>query len=173
MKTIIVYGSQYGTTKRYAQELSRRTGLPCLPYGEAKEIRDYDKVVYLGALYAGGVLGLAKTAKQMAPGQRLILATVGLADPDAPENRESITRSVSRQLPGELFQNTALFFLRGGIDYQTLTLPHRAMMGLLIQKVRRLPPEERNAEAEALLATYNQAVDFVDFDRLEPILQAL
>ena len=28
MKGIIVYGSQYGTTKQYAKELSKQTGLP-------------------------------------------------------------------------------------------------------------------------------------------------
>ena len=28
MKTLIIYGSQYGSTKRYAERLSKNTGLP-------------------------------------------------------------------------------------------------------------------------------------------------
>ena len=34
MDGLIVYGSKYGTTRRYAEELSRLTGLPAIPCGE-------------------------------------------------------------------------------------------------------------------------------------------
>ena len=36
--TIIIYGSQYGSTKRYAEQLAKLTELEAVDYKEAKEI---------------------------------------------------------------------------------------------------------------------------------------
>ena len=55
--SIIIYGSQYGTSKRYAERLSAITGIRCVSRKEAKGINDYERVIYMGGLYAGSVLG--------------------------------------------------------------------------------------------------------------------
>ena len=81
MKTLIIYGSQYGSTKRYAERLAEMTGIEAVDYKNAKNINDYDKIIYLGALYAGGVTGLKKTVGRLSSNQELIIVTVGLADP--------------------------------------------------------------------------------------------
>ena len=82
MDGLIVYGSKYGTTRRYAEELSRLTGLSAIPCREFRGLAEGHILVYLGALYAGGVLGLKQAMKglSLGDGQRLIVATVGLAD---------------------------------------------------------------------------------------------
>ena len=80
MKTIIIYGSQYGTTKRYAEHLSEMTGIEAVAFKEAKNIDKYDRVIFMGALYAGSVLGLRKTVSNMSPKQELVIVTVGLVD---------------------------------------------------------------------------------------------
>ena len=61
MRTIIVYGSQYGTAKRYAEALAGKTGSEITSYEEVMDLDVYDNIVFIGALYAGGVLGLKKT----------------------------------------------------------------------------------------------------------------
>ena len=61
MNSIIIYGSRYGSTKRYAERLAEITGLKAVFYTDVKNVADYDRVVYLGALCAGGVMGLKKT----------------------------------------------------------------------------------------------------------------
>ena len=65
MTNIIIYGSHYGTTKEYADELSRRTKIQALPYEKIKEINNYDNIIYLGAVYAGGILGMSKTLNKL------------------------------------------------------------------------------------------------------------
>ena len=65
MNNIIIYGSHYGTTKQYAEELSKRTNIEAISYQSVKEINNYDNIIYLGGLYAGGVLGLSKTIKKL------------------------------------------------------------------------------------------------------------
>ena len=173
MKTLILYGSQYGTTKRYADELSRLTGLPAVSYEKAPDLAGCEQIVYLGGLYAGGVKGLKQTARKFPAGVRLILVTVGLADVQDEQNIENIRRSVRRQLPAGLLQNTVLFHLRGGIDYSRLNLTHRTMMTLLYNHARKLPPEQQNAETRAMIETFGTKVDFVDVAALGPVVAAI
>ena len=83
MSNIIIYGSHYGTTKQYAKELSRRTNIEAISFENVKEINNYDKIIYLGGLYAGGVLGMTKTLKKLnkISNKTIILVTIGLSDP--------------------------------------------------------------------------------------------
>ena len=46
-------------------------------------------------------------------------------------------------------------------------------MSLLHSKVSKMPESELNAEAKAMLETYGQKVDFVDFTSLEKIVNIL
>ena len=167
MDGLIVYGSKYGTTRRYAEELSRLTGLSAIPCREFRGLAEGHILVYLGALYAGGVLGLKQTMKGLSfrEGQRLIVAT----DPNNPQNRAHILASLKRQMSPVLFSQAIFFHLRGGIDYAVLSPRHRAMMAAMCFSLRRKPARQRSAEDQALLETYGKQVDFTDFSALVPI----
>lgn len=175
MKQIIVYGSRYGTARQYAEALSRQCGIPCVSWQAAADIDSYDTIVYIGALYAGGVLGLSKTFRtlQEPRNRRILIATVGLADPSDPENTAHIKESLRRQVSGAVYDAARLYHLRGGIDYAKLCLKHRMMMAMLCKKVKSMPAENLRAEDHALLETYNQKVDFVNFMSLAPLRDAL
>ena len=69
MNTIILYGSEYGATRRYAEKLAEQIGLPAVSYEKAGSLAGYEQIVYLGGLYAGGVKGLKKTAKRSRRGR--------------------------------------------------------------------------------------------------------
>lgn len=172
MNSIILYGSEYGTTLRYAEKMSRLTSIPALSYESVRDFSGYNLVVYFGGLYAGGVKGLKHTVKQLSADTKLILATVGLADVTDEENLRNIRRSVRKQLPERLWENTSLFHLRGGIDYSRLSFTHKTMMTLLYNKAKRLPEEKKTAEVRAMIETFNTKVDFVDLDALSPIVAA-
>ena len=171
MDGLIVYGSKHGTTRRYAEELSRLTGLSAIPCREFRGLAEGNVLVYLGALYAGGVLGLKQKMKALSiqEGQRLIVATVGLADPREPQNQAHIRAALQKQLPPELSERAVLFHLRGGIDYAVLSPRHRAMMAAMCFSLRRKPARKRSAEDQALLETYGKQIDFTDLSTLAPI----
>lgn len=172
---IIIYGSQYGTAKKYAEELAKRTCFDIKSFEEAADINNCDTVVYIGALYAGGVLGMKKTFAKMSQckNKNIFIATVGLADPTDAGNVNSIKSSIKKQLSKELYEKARIFHLRGGIDYSQLGLKHKAMMALLYKKAVGLPEERKTAEVKAMIETYNQKVDFVDFETLNCILDIL
>ena len=80
MNTLIIYGSQYGTTKRYAEKFAEMTDLPIISFEDIENLEKYERVVYFGALYAGGVKGLNNTIKKLSLNTKLVIVTVGLAD---------------------------------------------------------------------------------------------
>ena len=172
---IIIYGSQYGTTKQYAMELSKKTNIKAESYEDIKNIDEYETIIYIGALYAGGVLGMAKTLKKISNSEnkKIIIVTVGLADPMNKENINNIENSMKRQLSNEIYEKAYIYHLRGGIDYSKLNFLHKTMMRLLYKKVKGLPEEKKTAEDKAMIDTYNQKVNFVDFSNLENIISEI
>lgn len=162
MRTLITYGSRYGSAAHYAQKFAEYTVSPVLPFRERKSLDGYDRVIHFGALYAGGVLGLRKTVSLLPPNAELIIVTVGLADVQDAENIQNIRNAIRRQLPEDVFERSRIFHLRGAIDYGKLTLKHRTMMALLYAKAKGLPEEKKNAETQAMIETYGKQVSFVD-----------
>lgn len=142
---IIIYGSRYGSAKRYAERLAELTGLDVVDHKEAKDIGEYDRIVYIGSLYAGGVTGLKQTVSKMTPRQELVVATVGLADPTDATNVAHIRQSIKSQIPAHFYDESRIFHLCGAIDYTKLNLKYRLMMSLLAKKVAKLPEEQQNA----------------------------
>ena len=173
MKKLIVYGSHYGSTQRYAQKFAELTDLPVVSYKELPGLTEYNLIIHFGGLYAGGVLGLKKTLKAMGTHGKLIVITVGLADVTSKETQESILKSLRTQVPEPLLKESAVFHLRGAIDYSKLSFTHKTMMTLLYQKAKKLPEEKQSSDTKAFLETFNSHVDFVDFSSLTPIVKAI
>ena len=175
MSNIILYGSHYGTTKQYAEELSRRTNIEVSSFKTIKDINQYDTIIYLGGLYAGGVLGMAKTLKNLndVSHKKIILVTVGLADPTDEVNKNNIRNNIKRQLKKEVFEKAKIFHLRGGIDYSKLNFGHKTMLRLLYNSIKNLSEEKQTAEDKAMIETYNKKVNFIDFSSLDDIIREI
>lgn len=175
MDRIIIYGSCYGTAKLYAEALSEKTGIKAVSYDRISGLDRYETIVYVGGLYAGGVRGMAKTVKKIPADtcRRFIVVTVGLADPEDEKNVRNIRASAGKQIPGGLRARTEFYHLRGGIDYGKLNLVHRTMMKLLYEQVKKQPVEQQDAETRAMIETYGKKADFIDLDRLDPIVKML
>ena len=175
MSNIIIYGSHYGTTKQYAKELSRRTNIEAISFENVKEINNYDKIIYLGGLYAGGVLGMSKTLKKLnkISNKTIILVTIGLSDPTDEKNINNIRNNIKIQIQKEIFEKAKIFHLRGGIDYSKLNFAHKTMMRLLYNAVKNVPQEKQTAENRAMIETYNRKVDFIDFSSLDKIINEI
>ena len=172
MSNIIIYGSHYGTTKQYAEELSKRTNIKAISFKKFnQQINDYDNIIYLGALYAGGVLGMSKTLKKLnnISNKKILIATVGLSDPTDEVNKNNIRNNIKNQIPKEVLEKAKIFHLRGGIDYSKLNFAHKTMMKLLYNAVKNLPNEKQTAEDRAMIETYNKKVNFIDFSSLDKI----
>ena len=175
MSKIIIYGSNYGTTQHYAEELSKRTEIRAVGYDLIKDLTSFDTIIYLGGLYAGGVKGLKSITKLISKNNKskIIIITVGLADVTDEENTKNIKKSIKMQVPMEIYDKAEIFHLRGGIDYRKLSFKHKTMMTLLYNKAKKLPEEKQTAEVKAMIQTFNQQVNFIDFDKLNQIIDVI
>lgn len=171
MKALVVYASRYGSTEEYAQAFAAKHSLKAIPFNQLHSFEDYDTIFHFGALLGGGTYGLKDTLKRLdsSGNQRLIIVTVGLSDPHVQENREQIRKNIEAQVPETILNQTAIYHLRGRINYQELSLLHRLMMYMVYSKAKRTPPEEKTEETQGIIDTYNQTVDFVDLDSLDQI----
>lgn len=175
MKSVVLYGGKYGSAERYARELAEKIDCPCFSYKEIKELASYDRVIYLGSLYEQGVCGLQQTLKRLARagGAEFVLATVGLGDPTNKANTDCIKKTLRNQMSARQYDRTKLYHLRGAFDYSKLGRGHRLMMRLLYGRLKKVPAEERSVQEKMIFKTYGQAVDYVDFSTLEPLISDL
>ena len=118
---------------------------------------------------------MKKTMAKYEPGEdkKLIVVTVGLADPTDKENTDHIKGGVKKQQPVGVYEKATVLHLRVAIDYTKLNLKHKTMMGLLVRKAKNLPEKKKNAEVRAMIETYNQVVDFIDFESLSSVISIL
>jgi len=167
MKNIaVIYKSKYGTTKRYAEWIAQELSATLMEESQVKpsQLQSYDVVVYGGGLYASGILGQKLVAEN--PCKRLIVFTVGLARPEITD----YSSILEKNFPPELLAKTKVFHLRGGIDYQKLSLVHKGMMAMMKKMVTQKAGKEASGDEQAFLETYGGTVDFTDKKTIEPIL---
>lgn len=172
MAKLIIYGSQYGVTKKYAERLGEMTDTKVISYQQAKDqLTDasLDTIVYMGSLYAGAATGLKETAKLFPENCKIIIVTVGLMSPELLDT--NLKKSVQRQVPKDVFERAERFHLQGAIDYSILSKKHKKMMGFLCNALKLKP--KKTADDRALIDSYNKSLYLVDFDKLEAIKRYL
>ncbi len=152
---IIIYGSQHGSAKRYAEGLAERTGLKAVDYKEADS------------------LGLYNRMAKLTHGQELYVITVGMVDPEDQAFIGPLREALKKQIPPQMYDENRIFHLRGAIDYSQLELKYRILMKMMYSQAAKLPEEKLTSEFKAVLATYGKKVDYVDLEMLRPLTAAL
>mgnify|MGYP003195163907 FL=1 len=173
LKSIIVYGSKYGTAKRYAEKLSEMTNIPAVSYKKIGRLKEYDLVIHFGSIYAGGIKGLKKTVKSIRKDVKLIIATVGLYDINDEGNVEAIKKGISSRLSSQIMDNTTIFNLRGSIDYEKLSFAHKQLIKLLCKILKSIPEDKKMPEQDDMLKCLKSKADFVDFSLLDQIVDEI
>lgn len=155
MVTAVVYASATGFTRRYAQLLGEKTGLPVYELGKGDLPIPGTEVIYLGWLMAGSVKGLNRARKKW--NVRAVCA-VGMGTPEMGQGEE-----LARKLPG-----LPVFYLQGGYAPEKLTGVNKVMMGFMAKAMSKKPPkDEKEAEMQA---AFRDGCDFVDGANLAPVL---
>lgn len=110
MVKAVVYTSNSGYTRKYAEMLGEKLGVEAVALADAKgKVNKGDSVVYLGWLMAGSVQGLKKAIKTY---DIKAVCGVGMAPP-SDEERERVAKQ--NKMPTEDF-----FLLQGGFDMNKL-----------------------------------------------------
>ena len=68
----------------------------------------YNNIIYLGALYAGGVLGMSKTLKKLnnISNKKLLLQQLVFQTQTDEANKNNIRNNIKNQIPKEVFKKS-------------------------------------------------------------------
>ena len=154
----IVYTSQTGHTRRYAELLAGQTGLPACPLAQAeRQLAPGTPVIYLGWVCASHVKGYARAARRFSV---CAVGGVGLCPTGAMQTEVRRATAVPAQVP--------LFTLQGGIDRSRL----RGMNGLAIRMLTSglAGQKQRTPQEEQMLALLRQDTDCISPANLAGLL---
>ena len=159
----IIYTSESGYTKKYAELLSQRTGLAIYELKSIKnaKIPKGESVIYLGWLMAGKIKGYKKASKLF--DVRAVCA-VGMAAPGM-QSPEKIKQQ--NNLSG-----TPFFYMQGGFDINKLHGIHKLMMNIMAKTVgKKLENKsDKTADEADMLEMLTKGGDHVREENLADVL---
>lgn len=118
MINAIVFTSNSGYTKKYAELLGEKTSLPVYSAKDAKKnLKTGEEIIYLGWLMASGIKGYKAAAKKY---RIAAVCGVGMGSGDGQSNDIKKANSLPESLP--------LFVLQGGFNIDKLHGIYKFMM---------------------------------------------
>lgn len=172
MKTLVVYTSQTGFTKRYAEWIAEKTKADLFDLkdvqGKDGDFFDaYDAIVYAGWCMAGKLVKLNWFLDKVPrlKGRKLAAVAVGASPNESPD----VAAAMKNILPDEHRQYVKVFYCQGGIDYEKMKLPSKLMMRLFASSLKK-SKDEKMREMGSLI---DHSYDISDIRYIEPLLSFL
>ena len=167
MKTIVIYNSQTGFTKRYAEWIAEAAGADCLELSAAKRksMDTYEAIVFGSWACAGSISKLKwfKSNLDKWSDKRLIAFCVGGSPIDNPE--------IEQALKQNFMKNVRIFYCPGGFNYEKMSVSSKLMMKMFI---KMLNAKKNKTEAEQeMIKMISTSYDISDKKYIEPILEYL
>ncbi|MBR5386138.1 MAG: flavodoxin [Clostridiales bacterium] len=174
MKTLIIYTSQTGFTKKYAEWLAQKTGGDMLELKEAQKKDDafftgYEAIVYGGWVMAASVVKVKWFLNKAASwkGKKLAVFCVG----GSPNDNPDIEGMLKNMMTDEQREYIKAFYCQGGFNYERMNAPSRLAMKMFVSalKKKKDPTEEEKIMTQMVATSY----DISDEKYLEPIVDYL
>ncbi|MGI6084871.1 MAG: hypothetical protein ACOYIF_05435 [Acetivibrionales bacterium] len=159
----IVYESNTGNTKKYAEMLGQKTGLPVYEHKEAsRHLGVNAEIIYMGWLFASTIKGYKKASKNYT-----VKAVCGVG------MRRSCEEAVKDIVEKNHISDTKAFYLRGGYDSKKLHGIYKFMMNMMSKTVLKQLVNKENKTDEDLesIDMINNGKSFVNEENLAPILE--
>ena len=171
MKTIVIYNSQTGFTKRYAQWIAEAAGADCLALEAAKKknLDAYEAIIFGGWACAGSISKLSwfKSNIDKWNGKKLIAYCVGASPIESPE----VELSLKRNFKESELKKVSVFYCPGGLNYEKMHAPSKLAMKMLIKTLTA--KKNKSAEEQEMIKMISASYDISDKKYIEPILKCL
>ncbi|MBE7041917.1 MAG: flavodoxin [Ruminococcaceae bacterium] len=171
MKTIVVYKTKYGSTKKYAEWIGEELNCPVVEAKsvKAEDLAEYDAIVYGGGLYAEVINGVTLLTKNMEKleGKRLAIYTTGITPLEYEEYYGKMV--MEKNFKPEIRGKIKTFHFLGKMVLKELSPVHRTALKTL-KKI--MSSKENPTEMERLLVTLCDADgDFSDRESIKPLIE--
>ena len=169
MKTAIIYVSQTGFTKQYAEWLAEEVQGDCMTITEAekKDFSGYGAVVFGGWCMAGTIkkLDWFKSKMSQWTDKKKLVFAVGASPIENPELEEGLRKIFA----GEEWKDVLSFYCPGGICYEKMKPVSKVMMKMFVKMLAKNKSEKEQAMAEMLAKSY----DISDRKYIIPMVECL
>ena len=174
MKTLIIYTSQTGFTKRYAEWLADKTGGDLLDLKDAQKksddyFEDYDAICYGGWAMAGSIVKVKWFLEKAVnwKDKRLAVFCVGGSPNDNPDVETFLQNALSEDQKKYI----KVFYCQGGFNYEKMKTPSKLAMKMFISvlKNKKDATEKEKGMAEKMSSSY----DISNIKFIEPIVAYL
>ena len=171
MKTIIIYNSQTGFTKRYAEWIAEAAEADCIELSAAKkkDLTAYEAIVFGSWACAGSISKISwfKGNIDKWAGKKLIVFCVGASPIENPE----VEIALSQIFNESERKKAALFYCPGGLNYDKMAAPSKLMMKLFVKSLKA--KKAKTQEDELMIKMISSSYDIAGKQYIEPILQCL
>jgi len=159
MINAIIYTSNSGYTKKYADILSKKLSLPCYELREAeKSVAEGEHIIYLGWVMANHITGLDKAFKKYVP---CCVCAVGLSEP----SEKNLTSLSNLNKTG----TAPLFYLQGGFDMKKQKGIKKFIMKMISSSLSK-KADKTNSE-KAMLKAISDGANFISEKNLEEVIK--
>lgn len=169
MKTIVIYNSQTGFTKRYAQWIAEETQAQCVEFKDAKkmDLSGFDNIVFGGWAMAGSITKIKWFLKkaQSLQGKKLAAFCVGASPAENPELDDFLKNITDK----EEFDNIKLFYCPGGLDYEKMSGASRTMMKMFVKMLDS--KKDKNENDLMQIKMVSSSYDIADKKYIKPIVE--
>ncbi len=171
MKTIVIYNSQTGFTKRYAQWIAEKTNADCVEFSKAKktDFDGYDAIVFGGWAVAGSISKLKWFKKNINKwnDKKLAVFCVGASPSENPEIEEALPKNFT----AEELKVVRWFYLPGGLDYEKMPAKSRVMMKMFVSALKA--KKDKTQDDLNQIRIMSSSYDISDIKYIEPIIDYL
>lgn len=172
MKTIVIYKSKTGFTKKYAEWIAEALSADIYDISKVRisMLDDYDAIVFGGSLHAAGVTGLKMITDNFdkLKSKRIAVFATGAS----PAREEVINEVRDKNFTQEQQKYVKFFYSRGGFDYNKLPIIDKFLMMLLKVKIKNKKRKNIKLTSDeiGMLNAYDNPVDFTNRKNIEDII---
>ena len=169
MRTLVIYESQSGNTKRYAEDIAKAVSADILPRKKfrAKMIKNYDVIVFGGWVRGTQIVGLNDFLAfyDDMDGKDIIIFSVGMSMA-TPEMRKNLISSNILDL-----YHVRYYAFQGGFDFSKLNWKNKFLFNTAIRQIENDP----NATADMKMASYvkDHPINYYDEAKVNRVIEVI
>jgi len=169
MRTIVLYVSQAGSTKKYAEDIAAYSGGDAMPLKRFKnrDYKKYDTIVFGGWIMGNTIQGLNKFLSNygLMKGKNVIIFSSGMSIP-SPEARSLIIEQNVLDL-----YHVRYFQLRGSFDYKNIKFPYNLLLSNSLRMIARDP--DATPDQKMLLELKSHPISYYDHEKIDKIVAVI
>lgn len=167
MKTIVVYNSKTGFTKKYGEWIAKDLACEALPVKVAvKKLEDYDTIIFGGWIMGGKIVGLEEIKNNpKLNSKKLIVYATGATNMKAKDlidkmKTDNFTEAERNVIP--------FFFFESGINFENMGFMSKSI--LKVMRKMLISKKDKSMLDKSMIDLFEKSSDQSNPENIKPLL---